>query len=1037
MNNLPYVPFWNKTCHSFLEGASYPEELVDQASQLEINTLAITDRNGFYGAVRAHIAAEKTNVRLIIGAEIYVSHLDLPPSMPDIPTPIRAADRLILLAQNKQGYKKISRLLTRGHKRAPKGESLISLKDLLSAEADGVFFLVPSVRWLNLLYPLYGTQVIAFVCRAMTESAHRQEVQLRLRARELGLLTVGSTEVRFHKKERKPLSDVLTCIRHRTTLRDAGTLISSNAEMHLRSNQEFSRLYEDAPELILNGIKVAEQCTFSFDLLDYRYPEEAVPEQQSVQGWLRELTHQGARARYSGKIPGDIQAQLNRELELIRELNYGGYFLTMYEIVQFCKKNGILCQGRGSAANSSVCFCLGITAVDPVRMGLLFERFLSRERAEPPDIDLDIEHTRREEVIQHVYRRYGKNHSAMVANIVRYRLKSALREVGKVLQIDTEEIDAVARLTSRWGGEINAIDLKAAGLDRRRKNITHWLELTKEIQGFPRHLSIHPGGFILGNQPVCELAPVEPAAMKSRSIIQWDKHDVEALGLFKVDLLALGSLSAIHKSLDLIEQHKKQRIEMAEIPADDPATFAMISSGNTVGVFQIESRAQMAMLPRLKPRRFYDLVIEVAIVRPGPIQGDMVHPYLRRRNGEEPVTFPHTCLEATLKRTLGVPLFQEQVMKIAILAANYSPGEADQLRRDMAAWRESGKIEKHRDRLINRMVERGISLEFAERVYSHILGFGEYGFPESHAASFALLAYVTAWLRCRHPEVFLCAMLNSQPMGFYSSSTLIEDGRRNDVEVRPAAINASVWDCILEPSGNGWAVRMGLRLIKGFSQADAEKLSESAPYCDFRDCVKRSGLSLTCFQKLTKAGIFDSFKRNRRELLWELKAIYENNLRPLPFESRTTKTNLAGLTPFEQISWDFRAMSHSTCGHPMETMRSEFRKSGIPDAKELNALADGSSVRYAGMVICRQRPQTASGVTFFTLEDETGLVNLVLWKNTFDRHAAIAKTLSLLGVSGTIQRAEGVTHLVAKALWDPKPVDSKVGVCMLASRDFH
>jgi len=761
---------------------------------------------------------------------------------------------------------------------------------------------------------------------------------------------------------------------------------------------------------------------------------------------LREKTLAGARERFGEAIPPDVQHQLDRELDLIAELDYGGYFLTMHKIVQYCRGQGILCQGRGSAANSAVCYCLGITAIDPVDMELLFERFLSRERAEPPDIDLDIEHHRREEVIQWVYKEYGRTHAAMVANVIRYRARSAIRDVGKALGIPGTALDRMAKLLGHYDTGFSADLLRLAGVDPHTSAMEHLLRLCHEIADFPRHLSIHPGGFLLGDAPIDTLVPIEPATMEGRTVIQWDKYDIDDLGLFKVDLLGLGALSMIRGCFDLLQDHKATVLDMATVPRDDPTTYAMISRGDTVGVFQIESRAQMAMLPRLQPRTFYDLVIEVAIVRPGPIQGDMVHPYLRRRSGLEPVEYPHPALKSALHKTLGVPIFQEQVMKLAVLVADYTPGEADQLRRDMAAWRSQGRIERHRERLIQRMIGNGIEPEYAERIFSQICGFGEYGFPESHAASFALIAYATAWLRCHHPDVFCCGLLNALPMGFYSAATIVEDAQRHGVEVRPIDILYSRWDCTLEPLATlapfpspNWAVRMGLGFVKGFGERQRkilERAWEDGPFTSTEDFVARTQLHPKRLQALAEAGGFASQGIDRRDTIWALHGLHaqRNDRIDIPTEIAPKQPSFARLSPGEAILWDYRTSGHSTRGHPIECIRTELDARRIPTAAEVATSGNGRRLDYVGLVICRQRPGTASGVTFYTLEDETGFVNVVVWRQVFDDHVVLAKAAVLLGVSGTVQAQDGVVHLIAKRLWDP---DLRFHPQGTTQRSFH
>ncbi|MBI2539636.1 MAG: error-prone DNA polymerase, partial [Deltaproteobacteria bacterium] len=687
----------------------------------------------------------------------------------------------------------------------------------------------------------------------------------------------------------------------------------------------------------------------------------------------------------------------------------------------FCRSREILCQGRGSAANSAVCYCLGITAIDPVRMGLLFERFISRERAEPPDIDLDIQHNRREEAIQHVYEKYGRERAAMAANVIRYRSRSAVRDVGKVL-------------------EISPAALRQAGFDPEAPIHSHLLKLASEILDFPRHLSIHPGGFLLGHEPVHDIVPIENATMPGRTVIQWDKEDLEDLGLFKVDLLGLGGLTQLDLCFRLLKEHRAVDLSMATIPPEDPETFKMICRADTVGVFQIESRAQMAMLPRLRPKNFYDLVIEISIVRPGPITGGMVHPYLRRRKGEEAVDYPHPTLIPVLEKTLGVPLFQEQVMKLAVIAADYTPGEADQLRRDMAAWHRTGSMERHRERLLSRMRAKGIAPAFAERVFQQIKGFGEYGFPESHAASFALIAYATAWLKCHYPAEFACALLNAQPMGFYAPATIVEDAKHHGVVVRPLDAQESGWDCALEPcpeSAGGFALRMGLRYVKGLGTDDWERIEQARralPFESLADFARRSALDEGALGALAEAGAFDGFALERRAALWDVRRLARARREALPLKSREASPAFAPLSAFEEVTWDYRRTLNSPRRHPLAPLPAQLTAQGLPDARAVASMQNGRRVRYAGLVICRQRPGTAAGVVFMTLEDETGFVNLVLWERVFERYAVLAKSANFLGVTGKLQADEGVVHIVAEKLWTPKLDLTVIGA---PSRDFH
>ncbi len=1021
-----YVPLWVKTNHSFLEGASHPGELVDRAHALGLPALAITDRDGMHGVVRAHVQAQKHGLPLVLGAQITVGH-----------DPITAI-HVVVLACDRGGYGKICRLLSLGRARRPKGESLVHPDELLTL-GDGVIVLCPEPTMLPELRAAFGDRVYALVARHRLAHERPREAKLRAAAMAAGVPVVAAVEVLYHTSARRPLQDVLACIRAGTSLPVAGTVIRGNAEHELCSPHEMAERFADDPAALARTLEVADRCRFSLAELRYRYPGERIPDGISEIDWLRQKTIEGALLRYDGVIPGDVARQLDRELALIHELDYGGYFLTMWEIVQFCKRERILCQGRGSAANSAVCWCLGITAIDPVRMDLLFERFLSRERAEPPDIDLDIEHNRREEVIQWVYSRYGRRHAAMVANVIRYRARSAVRDVGKALGIPLTALDRLAKLLGHYDFQLSKDALRHAGFDPENPTFAHLVRLVSEIVDFPRHLSIHPGGFILGHEPVDTLVPIEPATMEDRTVIQWDKYDVEDLGLFKVDLLGLGALTMVRMAFDLMREHEGVDLDMARVPGDDAPTYAMISGADTVGVFQIESRAQMSMLPRLQPRTFYDLVIEVAIVRPGPIQGDMVHPYLRRRAGKEPVDFPHESLKRTLAKTLGVPIFQEQVMKLAILVADYTPGEADQLRRDMAAWRSSGRIEQHRDRVIGRMVANGIPADFAERVFSQIRGFGEYGFPESHAASFALIAYVTAWLRCHHLAAFTAALLNAQPMGFYSPATIVEDALRHGVDVRPIDANASAWDCTLERDGSALAVRMGLRWVRGFGERERAAFERApGPYADLGELVRRTRWSRKALHTLAESGALGCFGLDRRDAIWAIRGILatEGDRIALPADavSADEQPHFAAVSAGESILWDYRTSMHSTRGHPLQCIRRELDRRGLPLAEEVVRMKDGRAADYVGLVICRQRPGTASGVTFYTLEDETGFVNVVVWRQVFERHALLGKTALVLGVSGRIQAQEGVVHLVADSLWDP---DLRLSAAGTSVRNFH
>ncbi|NKB89311.1 MAG: DNA polymerase III subunit alpha [Acidobacteria bacterium] len=1582
--SLAYVPLWCKSNFSFLEGASDPAELVEEARHLGLRSIAITDRDGVHGIVQAHVRAEELGIHLIVGSQITVQDNSV----------------ITLLVTSREGYSNLCRLVTKGRLRNAKGEcsvtwheiaehagGLIALwggdRSLLTQSIDEVSpfsgrlvdpysvesSFTPGMRFgagahldsspsgegaalpptstevaaahvvdlfefsaareprtleevADLLREAFGPRLFAMATRHYRADEPAMERRLRARAQRFGLSVVASAEVLYHVPARRDAHDVLNCIRHGTQVPSAGRCIKGNAEHALHSPQTFASLFSDDPLAVARTREIAEMCTFSMRELRYRYPSEQLPDGTSSMQHLRDLTWDGARKRYRdnpgpdgarGHVPSAVRQQIEKELGVIDDLDYPGYFLTMREIVRFCQEKNILCQGRGSAANSIVCFCLEITAIDPVRMDLLFERFISKERAEPPDIDLDIEHDRREEAIQHMYTKYGRSHAAMVANVIRYRGKSSVRDVGKALGLSETSLDRLSKLAGRWGG-LDEKTLRSAGLDPHNPTISHLVRLSNEISGFPRHLSIHPGGFLLGHEPVHDLVPIENGAMENRTVIQWDKDDVEALGLFKVDLLGLGALTQLHKGFDMLREHRGIELDMATVPHDDEATFDMCCEADTVGVFQIESRAQMSMLPRLKPRNFYDMVVEISIVRPGPITGGMVHPYLRRRNGEEPIEYPHECLEPVLKKTLGVPLFQEQVMKLAVVAADYTPGEADQLRRDMAAWKKTGRLERHRDRLISRMMKKGIEAEFAERVFEQIRGFGDYGFPEcvsgntqiidadtgrlvairdlvegdaqvthtltcssdlqieprqvlsakpsgrkpvyrlrtalghvldataehplltvsgwqklgelqvgdavavarslpttgikrwprykivvladlitegnlchpstcyfyttdaahrdeyircveqfanteavlalhracfsihvrrknrqrlsglvrwlrdlgmwnvgarhkelppevfelapsciglllarmwegdghvstssrhadydtssrklahqvqhlllrlgvvariyerqrdyrgepntsyvvtvtgaalasfykqigqrflnkrkrarahdlretslmsskdvipvavtdlirrerdrhgvtwreigratslgmreiqarqhdtklgfrrwvidrlggylqsgelkalansdlywdrivsieamgsqmtydleiegnhnflandfvvhnSHAASFSLIAYATSWLKCHYPAEFACSLLNSQPMGFYSAATIVDDAKRHHVEVRPVSVRAPWWDCVLETTkmdaqhasvvedefdgaaalahledrlttptiargpgdptpalspARGLAVRMGLRYVRGLRTDEGERIetaAREAPFTSINDFRQRVKLSERSLRRITEAGFFEPFESSRRGALWQVHGLVAESPEPELQAVDQTSTSATEFTDgaapqftelnsYEQINWDYRTADHSARGHILEPLRSQLQQMGLPDAETISRMRDGSRASYAGIVICRQRPGTASGVVFMTLEDESGFVNLVLWPDVFEKFGVIGRTTSFLGVTGKVQAQDSVVHIVVDMLWQPELRLNHER----RSRDFH
>jgi error-prone DNA polymerase len=1024
-----FVPLWCKTNYSFLEGASHPDEMVSACVELGHPCIGITDRDGVYGIVRAHVAAKPLGVRTIPGAEMSVA----------------GGATVVLLPRDRGGYTNLCKLITKGRLRNEKGFCEVSWREVAEHSGGNCALLASGVEHCSdetfgLLKDGFADDLSIVLSRHLEPGDVPAGTFRTAQSERHGVRLVAATEVLYHERRRKRLQDVLTCIRSTVPLTEAGRLLYPNQEHELKSQEEFCRLFADVPAAIDRTVEIALACTFSLDELTYRYPSELLPDGYSTATWLRELTFSGARERYGGVVPARVREQIEKELALVEELDYCGYFLTMWDIVQFCKKNDILCQGRGSAANSAVCFCLGITAVDPVQMDLLFERFISRERAEPPDIDLDIEHRRREEVIQHMYKKYGRDRAAMVANVVRYRRKSAIREVGKVLGIPPTSLDMLSKLTAYRGGTVEEA-IGNTGLSTESHKLDLLTELIGEIRDFPRHLSIHPGGFLLGSAPVCELVPIENATMPERTVIQWDKYDVEELGLFKVDLLGLGALTHLHFSFDLLEEELDLPMSMATIPRDDPATYDMLCKADTVGVFQIESRAQMSMLPRLKPRTFYDIVIEISIVRPGPIAGGMVHPFLKRRNGEEVVSYPHPSLERVLKKTMGVPLFQEQVMKLAVVAAGYTPGEADQLRRDMAAWRRQGSIEKHKEKLINGMLAKKIRREFAEQVFEQIKGFGEYGFPESHAASFAHIAYCTAWMKCHYPVIFTCGILNAWPMGFYSPATIVQDAKRHRIRFLPVDILSSRWYCTLESddvraaSGDTidmkYAIRMGLRFVRRVGETDYEEIAEARErgLDSLVAFLEHAGLSSDTMESLAQAGAFSSLGGNRRSALWEVigkgasAAAKPSTMEPTEdrlFSIEEQLPEFSDLNDIEQVLWDHAYAGHSTNGHPLEPYRTKMKDLGLPDAQTVNRGKDGKQVSYAGLVICRQVPETANGVLFITLEDETGFVNCIVWQKVFQQYRTVILANTFLGVSGKIQADKGVLYVIPDKAWKPE-----------------
>jgi len=862
--------------------------------------------------------------------------------------------------------------------------------------------------------------------------------RLRGLAARVGIRAVACGDVHMHVRGRRALQDCMTAIRQHCRVAEAGRFLFANGERHLRSQAQLGELYP--ADLLAETLAIAARCQFELSELKYQYPCELVPQGHTPASWLRELCQQGLPLRWPGGPSSKVRDVLARELALIEELGYESYFLTVHDIVAFARSQRILCQGRGSAANSVVCFVLGITELDPMEHHLLFERFLSRERNEPPDIDVDFEHDRREEVIQYVFRRYGRHRAALTAVVNTYHAAGAVRDVARVLGLPADQVDALAKCCGRWSDRIpDDQRLAEAGFEAGSPSLRRVLVLAGELIGFPRHLSQHPGGFVISQQPLDELVPVENAAMPERTVIQWDKDDLDMLGLLKVDVLALGMLSALRRCFDLLQRHRGRHLTLATIPGEDRATYEMISRAETMGVFQIESRAQMAMLPRLQPTKFYDLVIEVAIVRPGPIQGDMVHPYLRRRLKQEPVTYPSPQLKAVFERTLGVPLFQEQVMELAMVAADYTPGEADQLRRSMAAWKRHGGLEPHRERLVQGMLRNGYDLAFAERIFEQIKGFGSYGFPESHAASFALLCYASSWLKCHEPAIFTCALVNSWPMGFYSPDQLLQEARRQGIEVRPVDVCHSDWDCTLEPEpGEALAIRMGLRLVRGLAEADVRRLEQARaqrPWRDVEDLCLRAGLDPRARAHLADAGALRALASDRHQARWQVAAV-QPQLPLFADVDALPESTVALPVPSvaEDLMADYQTLGTTLGPHPLTLLRPRLRALGCRSSRELQDVGHGDNIAVAGLVVGRQRPQTASGVTFVTLEDEHGMVNVVVWRELAERQRRALVGSQLLKVSGRLEQEKGVRHLIARRLEDVSPLLQGLDV---RSRDFH
>ena len=1017
---------------SFQRGASSARELFDRAKLHGYHALAITDECTLAGIVRAWQASLDTGLPLIVGSEIALEQ----------------GPKVVLLVESLAGYQALCRLITLARRRAPKGEYRSLRTDFMMPLEGLLAVWLPDPgqdpldvhehgEWLG---DMFGDRLWLGVELHCGPDDQQRLSRLQTLARNHGIAAVAMGDVHMHARGRRALQDTMTAIRHHLPVSEAGHRLFPNGERHLRQLSALARIYP--ADLLAESVRIARRCQFALSQLHYEYPHELVPKGHTPSTWLRQMTEQGARRRWPEGMSPQTRAQIEKELSLIAEMKFDSYFLTVHDIVEFARSRHILCQGRGSAANSVVCYALGITELNPEKCNLLFERFISKERNEPPDIDVDFEHDRREEVLQYIFNRYGRGRAALTAVASTYHGAGAVRDVAKALGLPPDQINTLADAFSRWSDKLpDDSRLRDAGFDPQTPILRRVLTLTGELIGFPRHLSQHPGGFVISEHPLDTLVPVENAAMADRTIIQWDKDDLDQVGLLKVDILALGMLSALRRTFELVKRYRDDHWELATLPHEDPATFEMISRADTIGVFQIESRAQMAMLPRLQPKEFYDLVIEVAIVRPGPIQGDMVHPYLRRRKGEEPVTYP-PALEKVFKRTLGVPLFQEQVMEVAILAADYSPGEADQLRRSMAAWKRHGGLEPHRERLAAGMKRNGYTEAFANRIFEQIKGFGSYGFPESHAASFALLTYASCWLKCHEPAAFTCALINSWPMGFYTPDQLLQDARRHHIDIHPIDIRYSDWDCTLEPVDHpdyrrNLAIRLGLRMVRGFREEDARRIEAARaarPFSGATDLVQRAGLDSRAAEALADSGALRGLIGHRHRARWAVAGVEVQ--RPLFADLPEDEQQVA--LPLPSVAQDMRAdydMLGTTLGpHPLALLRRQLAARRFRSSRDLLELEHECTLSVAGIVVGRQRPGTASGVTFVTLEDEFGMINVVVWRDLAERQRKVLVGAQLMQVFGRFESKEGVRHVIARRLYDLTPMLAGLDV---KSRDFH
>ncbi|NKJ82579.1 error-prone DNA polymerase [Rhizobium leguminosarum] len=1021
---MRYAELQVTTHFSFLRGASSAEELFATAKLLGIEALGIVDRNSLAGIVRALQASRATGLRLVVGCR-----LDLQDGM-----------SVLVYPTDRTAYSRLTRLLTLGKGRGGKANCILHFEDVRLYSEGLIGVLVPDMPddacavQLRKMAEIFGDRAYVSLCLRRRPNDQLRLHELSNLAAQHRVKTVVTNDVLFHEPGRRQLQDVVTCIRTGTTIDDVGFERERHADRYLKPPEEMARLFPRFPEALARTMEIVERCRFSLEELVYQYPEEALIPGMTAQQSLERYTWEGVKTRYPEGLPAHVEKTIRHELALIETIKYAPYFLTVFSIVRYARSKGILCQGRGSAANSAVCYVLGITSIDPDTNDLLFERFVSQERDEPPDIDVDFEHERREEVIQWIYKTYGHDKAALCSTVTRYRAKGAIRDVGKALGLPEDLIKALSSGIWSWSETVGESQVRALGLnpEDRRLALTH--RLAQQLMGAPRHLGQHPGGFVLTHDRLDHLVPIEPAAMADRQVIEWDKDDVEALKMMKVDVLALGMLTCMAKAFALIREHKHQDLDLATIPQEDPATYAMIRKADTLGTFQIESRAQMSMLPRMKPKTFYDLVIQVAIVRPGPIQGDMVHPYLRRREGKETVEYPTPELEAVLHRTLGVPLFQESAMKIAMVCAGFTGGEADQLRKSMATFKFTGGVSRFEDKLVSGMIRNGYSPEFAKRTFGQLEGFGSYGFPESHAASFALIAYASSYIKCHFPDVFCAALLNSQPMGFYAPAQIVVDARKHGVAVKPVCINRSRWDCTLEEveGTDRHAVRLGMRLVRGLATADAARIVAARadePFASVDDLWRRSGVPIASLVELAEADAFlPSLRLERRDALWAIKALRDE---PLPLftaaaerearaiaEQREPEVELRQMTDGHNVVEDYSHLGLTLREHPLRFLRADLNKRRIVTCAQAMTARDGQWLMAAGLVLVRQRPGSAKGVMFITIEDETGIANVVVWPKLFERSRRVVLGASMMAINGRIQREGEVVHLVAQQLFD-------------------